>query len=107
MLGIKDPPVLPSPDSVLLPPESPNEDKDNTNQGIDLSSHFTSERSSNPAESGLSTPKVLEMTAMAESFTPRHGLVVERNLKSDDDCNEDAPDSAGTHSLLSLSAVTK
>ena len=107
MLGIKDPPVLSSPNSVLFPPESPNEDKDTTNQGIDLSSHFTSERSSNPVESGLSTPKVLDMTAMAKSFTPRHGLVVPRNLKSDDDCNEGAPGSVGTHSLLSLSAVTK
>ena len=107
MLGIKDPPVLPSPDSALFSLEFPNEDKDTTNQGIDLSSHFTSERSSNPAESGLSTPKVLDMTAMAKSFTPRHGLVVPRNLKSDDDCNEGAPGSVGTHSLLSLSAVTK
>ena len=77
------------------------------NQGIDLSSNFTSKRSSNPVESDLSTPKVLEMTAMAKSFTPRHGLLVPRNLKSDDDCNEDAPGSVGTHSLLSLSAVTK
>ena len=104
MLGIKDPPVLPSPDSVLEPP---NDDKDNTNKGTDLSSHFTNEHSSNPAESGLDTPKVLEMTAMAKSFTPRHGLLVPRNPKSDDDCNEGAPGSVGTHSLLSLSAVTK
>jgi hypothetical protein len=103
-LEIKGPPVLTSPDSVLLPPESP---KDNTNKGTDLSSHFTNEHSSNPAESGLDTPKVLEMTAMAESFTPRHGLLVPRNPKSDDDCNEGAPGSVGTHSLLSLSAVTK
>ena len=104
MLGIKDPPVLPSPDSVLEPP---NDDKDNTNKGTDLSPHFTNEHSSNPAESGLDTPKVLEMTAMAKSFTPRHGLLVPRNPKSDDDCNEGAPGSVGTHSLLSLSAVTK
>ena len=106
-LEIKGPPVLLSPDSVLLLPESPNDDKDNTNKGTDLSSHFTNEHSSNPAESGLSTPKVLEMTAMAESLIPRHGLLVPRNPKSDDDCNEGAPGSVGTHSLLSLSAVTK
>ena len=39
-LEIKGPPVLTSPDSVLLPPESPNDDKDNTNKGTDLSSHL-------------------------------------------------------------------